>query len=209
MELYVCGFNAHHQLTRDSSDDIFYFKKILCSPHINVRCALWSSTVVENDVGLVHGGFCSSGEGPLTIEGPSTRNIKKVFGDTRGVLGALTTDGSLYLFQDKTAAGEGLELKKHHFSDDSFIESQNLAIDHIAITENGKVCIATGKLQCFFDSHLTHLQQTVARGGNSPMVVHRFKRTWPLNQPSHNPPQSLNSTSFIPLNISPPLRPQH
>ena len=144
MELYMCGFNAHHQLIQNSSGDVFQFKKILRSPHISIRCALWSSIVVESDGDLVHRGFRLSGMGPLTIEGPPTRSIKTIFGDTSGVLGALTTDGSLYLFRDNTAAGQSLELKKHHFSEESFIQSQNLAIDHIAIAENGEVCIITG-----------------------------------------------------------------
>ncbi|KAK4692076.1 hypothetical protein P7C71_g5058, partial [Lecanoromycetidae sp. Uapishka_2] len=144
MELYICGFNAHYQLPnkkQSHNQDILQFEKAYRSPHLNVRCSLWSSTVIEVDGTLTHHGFLPSSHSPIHIEGPPTRNIKAIFGDTSGILGALTTDGSLYRFclvQDKPP-----EFKKHHFSETSFIVRQNLALDHLAISDNGEVCICT------------------------------------------------------------------
>lgn len=147
MELYVCGFNAHHQLIRSSRDDFTQFQKACRSPYLQVRCALWSCTVVENDGSLIHNGFRLSGLDPMLIEGPPPRNIKVIFGDTSGVLGALTTDGSLYVYYDEPIVTKGPELKKYHFDEDSFISKQNLAIDHLAIADNGEVCIITSARQ--------------------------------------------------------------
>lgn len=140
MELYMCGFNTHHQLIHDEnnhSDEITQFRKVSKSPRINVRCALWSSTVIESDGILIHQGYRPSGLDPALIDGPPTRNIKSIFGDTSGVLGALATDGSLYLYHD------GSELRRHRFPEDSFVVRQSLAIEHLAIAENGVVCICT------------------------------------------------------------------
>ncbi|KAL6717551.1 hypothetical protein ACLMJK_005466 [Lecanora helva] len=143
MEFHMCGFNAHHQVVQSSNDDIFKFKNILRSPYVHVQCALWSSTVLENDGDLLHKGFRPRGTEDIIIEGPPTRNIKTIFGDTSGALGALTTDGSLYVLREREITKHGLELKKHHFDEGSFIHSQNLAIDHIAVAESGEVCAIT------------------------------------------------------------------
>ena len=145
MELHVCGFNAHHQLLPHSNPEICTFQKSYRSPRLRVRCALWSSAVIENDGVLMHRGFRMPGMDPIIIDGPPTRNIKAVFGDTSGVLGALTTDGSLYVYRDEAATNQGPELRKHHFDKESFIQTQHLAIDHLAITENGEVCIITSQ----------------------------------------------------------------
>lgn len=147
MELYVCGFNAHHQLMQSSTDEITQFEKACRSPRLEVRCALWSSSIVEDDRTLVHNGFRSSGLAPILIEGPPTRNLKTIFGDTSGVLGALATDGNLYVYHDDPAVTKGPEFKKFRFDEDSFITKQNLAIDHVATADNGEVCIITSARQ--------------------------------------------------------------
>ena len=142
----MCGFNAHHQLDHDQanhSDEITQFRKVSKSPHLNVRCALWSFTVIQSDGSLLHQGYRPSGTHPTLIDGPPPRNIKSVFGDTGGVLGALATDGSLYIYHDGSAGSSGPEFKKHRFPEDSFIVRQSLAIEHLAIAENGVVCICT------------------------------------------------------------------
>ena len=146
MELYICGFNTHHQLdhNQDNHDDeITHFRKVLRSPHLNVRCALWSSTVIQSDGNLLHQGYRSSGISPTLIDGPPPRNITSIFGDTSGVLGALTTDGSLYIYHDGSPGKGGPEFKKHRFPEDSSIVQQSLVIDHLAIADNGVVCICT------------------------------------------------------------------
>lgn len=147
MELYMCGFNAHHQLDHDQdhhNNDITQFRKVLRSPHLNVRCALWSSTVIQSDGTLLHQGYRPLGLSPMLIDGPPPRNIKSIFGDTSGVLGALAIDGSLYLYHDGSQGRVGPEFRKHRFPEESFIVQQSLAIEHLAIADNGEVCTCTG-----------------------------------------------------------------
>lgn len=147
MELYICGFNAHHQLAPSSIDEFTQFHKSCRSPHLQVRCTLWSCTVVENDGSLIHNGYHPSGLDLVLIEGPPPRNIKIIFGDTSGVLGALGTDGGLYVYHDESDVTRNPELNRHHFDEDCFISKQNLAIDHLAIADNGEVCIITSARQ--------------------------------------------------------------
>lgn len=146
MELYATGFNAHHQLIRKSrkdTKDLLQFQKILKSPLIRVRCALWSATIFESDGSLLHHGYRPSGSTePAVIDGPPTRNIKEVFGDMSGMLGALGVDGSLYILHENR---KGLELRKHRFGQESLVTQQGLTISHLAITENGEVCVCTSK----------------------------------------------------------------
>lgn len=142
----MCGFNTHHQLDHDRdhhNDEITLFKKVMKSPRLNVRCALWSSTVIQTDGTLLHRGYRPSGLCPTLIDGPPPRNIRSIFGDTSGVLGALTTDGSLYLYHLGSGSRLDPEFKKHRFPEDSFIVQQSLAIEHLAIADNGEVCIST------------------------------------------------------------------
>ena len=142
----MCGFNTHHQLHHDQdydNDEILQFRNVLTSPHLSVQCALWSSTVIQSDGHLLHQGYRQSGLSPALIESPAPSNIKSIFGDTSGVLGALATDGSLYLYHDGSDGRAGPELKKHRFPEDSIILQQSLAIEHLAIAENGEVGICT------------------------------------------------------------------
>ena len=154
----MCGFNAHHQLACDSNGDIPRLVKCCRSPNLKVRCALWSSTVIEDDRILMHHGFRITGLDPISIEGPPTRNVKTIFGDTGGVLGALTMDGRLLVYHDNGDAGQGPELKKHYFDEDSFIETQNLAIEHLAITDNGEVCVVTSRSRRLSGYAFTYLR---------------------------------------------------
>lgn len=143
MELYMCGFNTHHQLDHNPdhhNSEITKFKKVLRSPRLDVRCALWSSTVIQNDETLLHQGYRPSGLSPTLIDGPPPRNIKCIFGDTSGVLGPVAADGSLHLYHDFS---RGPEFRKHRFPDGSFIVQQGVAIEHLAIADNGEVCICT------------------------------------------------------------------
>ena len=158
MELYMCGFNGHHQLDHDQdrrNDVITQFSKVLRSPSINMRCALWSSTVIQSDGILLHQGYRPSGLNPTRIDGPPARDIKSIFGDTSGVLGALATDGSLYLYYDGSHRKAGPEFKKHLFPEDSFIIQQSLAIEYLAIADNGEVCICTSQ-SVFISAPLTY-----------------------------------------------------
>lgn len=142
----MCGFNAHHQIHHDQdhhNDDITHFGKVLSSPRLNVWCALWSSTVIQNDGILLHQGYRLLGLHPTPITGLGPKNLKSIFGDTSGVLGALATDGSLYTYHDDALRRSAPEFKKHRFPEDSCIVQQQLAIEHLAIADNGMVCICT------------------------------------------------------------------
>ena len=148
MELYMCGFNAHCQLVDQgyqTNENILEFKKVYQSPYIRVRCALWSSTVVEDDGSLIHRGFRVSGLDPVSIDGAPPRTIKTLFGDASGILGALTKGGSIHLFADDVDQSNGWRLRKHRFDADNFLYRQNFIIDHIAIADNGEVCICTSR----------------------------------------------------------------
>lgn len=209
MELYICGFNTHHQLVHDEishSDEIVQFRRVLRSPRLNVRCALWSSTVIESDGTLIHQGYRSSGLDPTLIDGPPTRNIKSIFGDTSGVLGALATDGSLYLYHD------GSELKRHRFPKDSFIVRQSLALEHLAIADNGVVCICTSASLPHIHQRLLppvdHSHQTarLERGVPKETRPRRQKRRPGFSSP-RLPPRS-RSTYSHPSRASCPVTPQ-
>ena len=146
MELYMCGFNAHYQLMDQeyqNDENILKFKKVYQSPYIRVRCALWSCTILEVDGSLIHRGFRTSGLDPVSIGGAPPRNIKTLFGDASGVLGALTKAGSIHLFTDAIDGSNTWRLRKHRFDEDNFLSRQNLIIDHIAIADNGEVCVCT------------------------------------------------------------------
>ena len=124
----MCGFNTHHQLDHDQdlhNDEITKFRKVLRSPRISVRCALWSSTVVESDGTFLHQGYHPLGLNSTLIDGPPPRNIKSIFGDTSGVLGALSTDGTLYLYHYGSHGRDSPEFKKHRFTENSFIVQQS------------------------------------------------------------------------------------
>ena len=144
----MCGFNAHYQLVDQeyqNNENILEFKNVYQSPYIRVRCALWSCTVLEDDGSLVHRGFRTSGLDPVSIGGAPPRNIKTLFGDASGILGALTKGGSIHLFTDDVDQSNGWRLRKHRFDTDNFLSRQNLIIDHIAIADNGEVCICTSR----------------------------------------------------------------
>lgn len=146
MELYMCGFNAHHQLDHDQSNhngEITQFRKVLSSPSLAVRCALWSSTVIDHDGTLRHQGYRPSGLSPTMIDDPPSNNIKSIFGDTSGVLGALAIDGSLYLYQDSSQSKVGPGFNQHQFPENSSIVQRNSVIEHLAIADNDVVCICT------------------------------------------------------------------
>ena len=146
MELYMSGFNAHYQLVDQkyqNNENILKFEKVCQSPYIRVRCALWSCTVVEDDRLLTHCGFRKSGLNPVSIDGTPPRNIKTFFGDASGILGALTKGGNIHVVTDDIDESNGWRLRKHRFDANSFLSRQKLVIDHIAIADNGEVCICT------------------------------------------------------------------
>ena len=154
----MCGFNAHHQLLNQESqnnENILRFQKACQSPYIKVHSALWSCTVVEDDGSLIHSGFRALGLDPVSVDGAPPRNIKAFFGDASGVLGALTKGGSIHLFTDDIDKSNGCRLRKHRFDADNFLSRQNLIIDHIAIADNGEVCICTS-MSLFLEQRPPH-----------------------------------------------------
>lgn len=146
MEVYMCGFNVHHQIRHspdDHKDRFTNLLKVLRSPRLSVRCALWSSMIIESNDLFIHQGFHMSGFKPVLVDGPPSKNIRSVFGDASGVLGALSTDGGLYLFREDPIVSRSPQFTKYQFDEDYFIVQHNLAIDHLAIADNGEVCVCT------------------------------------------------------------------
>ena len=145
MALYACGFNPHGQLlpdaSRDPPQDLRILTKIAEGDFIRVRCVFWSATILEIDGVLIYRGSHTSRLSTCCeIEGPPASDIKTFFGDVSGVLGALTNDGVILTLQ---AYSNGLVLKKHPHC--TFIYLRGLVVDHIAISGNEQVCLATHK----------------------------------------------------------------
>ena len=152
MELYAAGFNVHRQLLPDGGDppanDILRsFSRVLRtdSPRVKIWAALWSATVIEVDGQLMHWGYnqlFGSNE-PTNIEleqGISLGDLKHVFGDLSGVLGALSTDGRMLTMQDE---GSRSVLKTCRWSEDAFCAHEGMKIQHIAVADSDEVCICT------------------------------------------------------------------
>ena len=144
MELYASGFNSHGQLRPNpknlSPDDLLTFQKIAEGNTIRVHCALWSATVIEVDGRLLFRGFHESGMLDSSISGLAARQVKSVFGDTSGVLGALTQEGEVWRFDSRAGS---LVFVKHEFPAECFLLRQSLRVDHLGIADNGQVCIST------------------------------------------------------------------
>ncbi len=145
MALYACGFNPHGQLLPNSSgeppQDLYTLIKIAEGDSIRVRCAFWSSTVLEIDGVLIYrGSHAFKLSVCCEIEGPPASDIKSFFGDASGVLGALTNGGVILTLH---AHSKGLVLNKHPHC--TFLYLRGLVVDHIAIAGNDQVCLATHK----------------------------------------------------------------
>lgn len=144
MELYASGFNSHGQLRPNprklSPDDLLTFQKIAEGGTIRVLCALWSATVIEVDGRLLFRGFDESGMLDSFISGLAANQIKSVFGDTSGILGALTQEGEIWRFVSRAGS---LVFVRHEFSAGCFLVRRALCVDHLAIADNGQVCIST------------------------------------------------------------------
>lgn len=144
MTLYACGFNAHGQLLPSSSgqnpENLHTLQKIAEGDQIRVCCALWSATVLEIDGALIFRGYHRSQLQNCEIEGPPASDFTTIFGDTSGVLGAVTRDGGFWTLCSQSSLPE---FKKH--VQNTFLDSENLVLDHIAIAGNEQVCMAAHK----------------------------------------------------------------
>ena len=145
MEVYACGFNSHSQLSSSPKHDCLRrFTKIAEGKTIRIRCAVWCATVIEIDDTLLFQGFHESGVRQGLISGLPPSRIKSVFGDTSGILGALTVDGEIWKLVP--AAATSFAFIKYLFPPDSFVRAQHLFIDDLAMAGNDQVCIST----CWF-----------------------------------------------------------
>ena len=138
MKIYACGFNAHNQLSfeplNNRHEDIDRFVCIHTASHVNLLCALWSSTVLEVDGELVLRGLQHTAINEGVIRGIDARDVSMLYGDHTGVLGALTKDGSVWgLVADQDSLRMVPEQK------------MQAPIQHIAIAGNGEVCICRHK----------------------------------------------------------------
>ncbi|MCJ1362986.1 hypothetical protein MMC16_002092 [Acarospora aff. strigata] len=178
MELYATGFNAHSQLTfptspapsspspspvfspspsaapsptsspQKSPQDIHKFRKVLTGTSIRLLFAGWSTTVVDVD-----GTLRSSNDGVIRLPaGISAADIKAVFGDHTGVLGALTRGGEVLVYKDgeddHDEAGRGGELcfKRH---EEGAVDTKTktsrpttTSIAHLTMSGTGLICVS-------------------------------------------------------------------
>ncbi len=137
IKVYACGFNAHNQLSFESlnnhPNDIDKFVCIYTARHINLLCALWSSTVLEVDGELVLRGSQHTAINEGFIRGLGTCDVSRLYGDHTGVLGALAKDGSIWSLK---ADQDSLRMVpvRHH-------QKAQAPIQHLTIAGNGEVCI--------------------------------------------------------------------
>lgn len=146
MELYGAGFNAQGQLSSTSCpNDLLSFQKIAEGNRIRIHCAVWNATVLEIDGILRYRGF-NEFTGIITnaeISGLPASRIKTVIGNnTNGILGALTTDGEVWLL---TSSESGcLVFVKHEFPSGGYCADENLeTITHVAVADNERVSVCT------------------------------------------------------------------
>lgn len=146
MELYGTGFNAQGQLSSTSCPkDLLSFQKIAEGNRIRIHCAVWNATVLEID-GILHYRGFNEFTGIITdaeISGLPASRIKTVIGNnTNGILGALTTDGEVWLL---TGSESGrLVFVKHEFPPGGYwAEDNRETIALIAVADNEQVSVCT------------------------------------------------------------------
>lgn len=146
MELYAAGFNAQGQLSSNSCPkDLLSFKKIAEGDHIRIHCAVWNATVLEID-GILHYRGFNEFTGIATnaeISGLPASRINTVIGNnTNGILGALTTDGEVWLLT--ASDSRCLVFVKHEFPSGGYCAVEDLGtIAHVAVADNEQVVVCT------------------------------------------------------------------
>ena len=144
MEIYACGLNSHRQLAWSAdSQDITTFLKIVKGKRLRVLCGIWSAIVIEVDEQLVYQGYYQSGPKGCNISYSTA--IKSIFGDIRGIQGALTTDGSLFELVSKNSCSEPLEFQR---SPQNWLRDPELQLEHIVIAGNGQVAVVAHAKRC-------------------------------------------------------------
>ncbi|KAI9697303.1 MAG: hypothetical protein M1836_004867 [Candelina mexicana] len=155
-ELYACGFNGHNQLRigplpLEAPEDLHSFQKIVAGNDIAVKYTGWSTVckirnqkrlreMLTTSLGVVDaelillGPLCSSSLDGSTTSwdaalGLHQKDAIAFFGDHRGILGLLASDGQIQ-------ATSGHRPKQLVINNDSKSE---LKIRHIAIAGNEKV----------------------------------------------------------------------
>ena len=128
---------------------------------------LWTEEKVptDGDDHLTQVGFHPSGVRTSSIQGLPASTIKDVFGDDRGVLGALSTDGVLFEYKNGIIDNRECRFEKRELA---------FKVEHLAIQGNGKVCICTNdmKLHVFSSIHdlLTGVEGTCSSTLITPIV---------------------------------------
>lgn len=146
MELYGAGFNAQGQLSSTSCPkDLLRFRKIAEGNHIRILCAVWNATVLEID-GIIHYRGFNELTGMVIqdeISGLPASRIKTVIGNnTNGILGALTSDGEVWLLT--ALESERLIFVKHEFPSGGYWTDENSkTIAHVAVADNEQVSVCT------------------------------------------------------------------
>lgn len=142
MELYAAGFNGHSQLLPAPSPptDLLTFQKIASGTTIRVLCAVFCATVLETDDLIRFRGFHDSGITDAVISGLPAREIRSVFGDTSGVLGALTMTGEFWRLGEREG---GLGFVREEVPLVEWLAREGVVIDRIAVADNDQVCLST------------------------------------------------------------------
>ncbi|KAL8817695.1 MAG: hypothetical protein Q9223_003525 [Gallowayella weberi] len=153
-KVLAAGFNLHCQLGPSTEGTLNHFTEI-CSlekedlgPGRVIQCALWSATIINTGMRLIHYGI--SGTNPdrihfnqlLGYDGKPRRGT--FFGDVSGVKGFLDhVSGELYILHDNGKNDASFE--KHRVSTHGFLARVDGKVTHIAIAGNGKTCVITNE----------------------------------------------------------------
>ena len=181
MQLYSTGFNAHHQLNPHNpqpDSTISTFQLVIDSPssprdNIKIHAALWSVTVLEINSQLYHYGYNGRDNStPVPITGQDARNVKTIFGDVSGVLGAVGRDGIVYVFQsngeeERGQEGNGLVFRPHAWPESSFVVKMELGVEFVVVADNEEVCLCTHSGEGEWALH-THSSFRVLLDGRDP-----------------------------------------
>ncbi|KAL9100207.1 MAG: hypothetical protein Q9163_004390 [Psora crenata] len=146
MELYATGFNEHQQLISHNVDDhgdITTFQHVHSVPtgRIKVWAALWSATVIESQGQLWHYGCSGSRTMTTSIKGLEVEDVRSVFGDLSGLLGAVGKDGSLYVFYPDPRESMVVRpvFRRHKWLGGKGFAKQGWKLEHVAVADSDDI----------------------------------------------------------------------
>ncbi|KAI4268217.1 MAG: hypothetical protein L6R38_007922 [Xanthoria sp. 2 TBL-2021] len=199
-KVLATGFNLHGQLepgVSNKNGSLYHFTQIQkldlvdCDKDKVIRCALWSTTILNTGRLLVHRGISGTDPDQIHLDGlidlKGRPKLGVFFGDVSGVKGFLDhSSGDLYILQDD--GKNDASFVKHCFQANDFLPRTGRQVSHIAIAGNMQVCVTTNCKEpgvCIFPNLKSLLQ------GSDPVEIY----------PSHHLVKSLvaSSTTFTKL----------